>query len=515
MKLSHPRRATGSAPRQPAPAEEVLDLSDEAVEEPPEAAEPPPASRSGRHGADHLRRHRRPTLRSPIPAQLAESMSRIREEDSAIPKMVHDDITIPVGAYPEPIDEETDPDLVTVPWIEVVAEPAPEVREAAHTADIPRRVASLELRGVFRADGAAIAADPTLPDHVFAFTARERTRPWSTSTSQSTSPSPSPSRIPSAAAGAPRRARADNGAAVAPRAGRRALEETLPRGAIIDKYRIDRLLGKGGFAAVYRATHLLLNTQVAIKLLRPQVLARHAHLAKLLYEEARFAARIDHPNVVKVLDVTHTASITYIVMEYIDGRSLADTIARERVLPWPRVVEIGAAVTAGLKVALGARLIHRDIKPANILLGRRGEIKIVDLGLVLRAGALAPEPGERVPAAGRRAAIGTYGYMAPEQAVDPERIDFRADIYALGATLYEAAVGAPPFPLGDPARCLDLHAREAPPPPDARNPSLPPALSALLLRMLAKLPDDRFPSYDALAEALARIAAPPAPGAPH
>jgi serine/threonine protein kinase len=97
--------------------------------------------------------------------------------------------------------------------------------------------------------------------------------------------------------------------------------------------------------------------------------------------------------------------------------------------------------------------------------------------------------------------------MAPEQAIDPERVDFRADIYALGATLYEAAVGAPPFPLADPACCLQMHAHEPPPPPELRRPGLPPELSALVLRMLAKKPDDRFASYDALIDALARVAA--------
>ncbi|HEY8926566.1 MAG TPA: serine/threonine-protein kinase [Polyangia bacterium] len=435
----------------------------------------------------------------------------------------------------DPNDDITDPgdlghtDVTAVgprPWRNLV--PTPMLKDVAtargafgrpHLPSLP----SLDLRGVFCSDGATIASDPILPDDIFVLPARARVH------------APLSSGVAARSAGAAmlgggaRRAGAEAGdrglmagagllaSTLARPASRRAPEETLPRGAIIDKYRVEKLLGKGGFAAVYRATHLLLNTQVAIKLLRPQVLARHAHLAKLLYEEARFAARIDHPNVVKVFDVTHTPSITYIVMEYIDGRSLADTIARGRALPWPRVVEIGMAVATGLKVALEARLIHRDIKPANILLGKRGEIKIVDLGLVLRAGTMGQEAASSESDAstpGRRAAIGTFGYMAPEQAIDPERIDFRADIYALGATLYEAAVGAPPFPLGNAARCLEMHARELPPAPESRRPGLPPELSALLLRMLAKKPDDRFVSYDALISALKSLAALAAATAP-
>jgi serine/threonine-protein kinase len=372
----------------------------------------------------------------------------------------------------------------------------------------PRPRLVLDLRGVFGRDGATTSADPTLPSEVFATVLTERLpgaaggwvpRPEA-NTLRGVGPSPP---IPSTIqAPSPPKA---NGRG-ASRAGR--TEEILPRGAIIDKYRIDRLLGRGGFAAVYRATHLLLDTRVALKLLRPQVMARHPYLAKLLHEEARFAARIDHPNVVKVFDVTHTSSITYVVMEYIEGRSLAETIRRTGPLSPARVLDIGAAVVAGLKVALAAGLIHRDIKPANILLGRRGETKIVDLGLVLRTNGGNHERADAESSNGRRAStVGTYGYMAPEQAVDPDGVDFRADIYALGVTLYEAAVGEPPFPLADAPRCLEMHARAPVPAPEERAPGVPSALSALLLRMLAKNPDDRFASYDALADAFARVAA--------
>jgi serine/threonine-protein kinase len=282
------------------------------------------------------------------------------------------------------------------------------------------------------------------------------------------------------------------------RRSRPADDEVLPRGAIIDKYCIDRVLGRGGFAVVYRATHMLLGSPVAIKLLRPRVLARQPGLADLLCQEARFAARINHPNVVRVHDVTHTDRITYVVMEFIDGRSLADTIHQTGPLPAGEVVRVGLGVTAGLRVGLAQGLIHRDIKPANILLGLDGGVKIVDLGL-----AHASLPGDTAePVGGRPAVVGTYGYMSPEQAADPQRVDFRSDVYALGVTLYEAATGALPFPARDPARCLAMHRHQPVPPPHEKVPGLPGGLSALLVWMLAKRPEERPGSYDILETAL-------------
>ncbi len=292
--------------------------------------------------------------------------------------------------------------------------------------------------------------------------------------------------------GTPRRRRGDRGRD----------EQLLPRGAIVDKYRIDGLLGKGGFAAVYRATHLLLGTQVAIKLLRPKVLERQPALTSLLCEEARFAARINHANVVRIFDVTSGAALTYIVMEYIEGLSLSQRIERQGPLAPAALLQVGLQVAAGLHAGLEQGLIHRDVKPANILLTNAGDAKLVDFGLAYQSAAVRD---------GRRArsgsVIGTSGYMSPEQADDPETVDFRGDIYSLGVTLYEAATGAPPFAIGDAQACILAHKTQPVPPPASRVPGFPPAASSLLLWMLAKAPSERPQSYGGLAQQMRRVLA--------
>lgn len=273
-------------------------------------------------------------------------------------------------------------------------------------------------------------------------------------------------------------------------------------GAILDKYRLEERVGCGAFAAVYRATHLLLGMPVAIKLLRPSAVRRVAGLAEMLCEEARFAARIQHPNVVRIFDVTHSPTITYVVMELIEGSSLSRVIAAEGALSQRALVRVGLEVAAGLKAALAQRLIHRDVKPSNILLARGREAKLVDLGLALPLGGKGP-----AARLSQLSVVGTPGYMAPEQGLAPASVDFRADVYALGATLYHAAVGAPPFPLDDLERCLALHRSAQPPPPRALRPAIAPELSRLLLWMLAKDPAERPASYEELMSALEAVLA--------
>ncbi|MGC4088013.1 MAG: protein kinase [Polyangiaceae bacterium] len=279
---------------------------------------------------------------------------------------------------------------------------------------------------------------------------------------------------------------------------RSAPEPDLPQsGAILEKYRIEELIGVGGFAAVYRATHLMLRNQVAIKMLKPSVMKRRPGLAAMLCEEARFAAKIDHPNVVRVFDVTHLPEITYIVMEYLEGRTLAKWIRAEGRLSARDVMRVGIDVARGLEAGLGQGLVHRDIKPQNIIVTRSGTAKIVDLGLAhsltLRS------DGSDVSKSSGSTLVGTHGYIAPEAGPGRPPTDFRADIYALGVTLYLAAVGQPPFPTVDPDLCLRLHREQPVPPPPARVDA---ELSRLLLWMLEKKPENRPPSYAALIDAL-------------
>jgi eukaryotic-like serine/threonine-protein kinase len=258
---------------------------------------------------------------------------------------------------------------------------------------------------------------------------------------------------------------------------------TLRPGTIVDKYRIEELLGVGGFAAVYRATHLLLHSTVALKLLRPDVVARRPNLAVQLLQEARFAARIEHRNVVRVFDVTHTPAITYIVMELIRGPSLARLIAERGPLSIARVARIGIDTIDGLEAGLAQGLIHRDIKPPNILLDDSGVARIVDLGL-------ANPIHDRDEGPLRDSTlVGTRGYMSPEQLADPRGVDFRSDIYSLGVTLREAATGDPP----------PYRRRDEP------STAVPGELAPIVSWMIASDPADRPRSYRELRDALTAL----------
>jgi serine/threonine-protein kinase len=269
---------------------------------------------------------------------------------------------------------------------------------------------------------------------------------------------------------------------------------------VIDKYRVEELVGAGGFAVVYRATHLLLHMPVAIKLLRPERLRQHPDLPRMLCTEARNSARINHPRVVRVHDANHTARLTYVVMEYIDGITLGEAVAVKGRLPVRLMLRLGIQVAEGLSAALAAGLVHRDIKPSNILLDRQGDARIVDLGLAQQQAG----PGAALDPTTVPQVVGTPGYIAPEAMRRAGAVDHRRDIFSLGVTLYQSLCGTLPFPAAQgirPGRA-PLVPEGPPTAPQALRPELPAALSELLVRMLRPAPEHRPASYELLIDEL-------------
>jgi len=273
----------------------------------------------------------------------------------------------------------------------------------------------------------------------------------------------------------------------------------LVAGHLLAHFKIDRLLGEGGMGQVYLATDLALDRPVALKVLPPTV-ARDPGRRQRLIREARAQARINHPNVCHIYFIGEQDGHLFFAMEYVEGESVSELVARGP-LPVDRALAIARMTAEGLREADRAGFTHRDIKPSNLMLDRAGRVKIVDFGLVTDAPRVADGSGD-VAATG---IAGTPLYMAPEQARG-EPVDRRADIYALGATLYHLVAGAPPFAASSPGELLALHST-------AHRPALPrrgrelrrlPALDELCVRMMATDPERRFATYEDLIAELDR-----------
>jgi tRNA A-37 threonylcarbamoyl transferase component Bud32 len=271
---------------------------------------------------------------------------------------------------------------------------------------------------------------------------------------------------------------------------------TTPQ-VLLDRYEVGRLLGSGGMAEVFEGRDRLLSRRVAIKVPLAQH-ARDPEFAHRFRREAQAAASLSHPGVVAVYDTGSADGTHFIVMEYVDGRTLKDVIRAEAPLYPDRAAEIAADVCSALAAAHARGLVHRDVKPANIMLMPDGRVKLMDLGIA-RAAA-----GETVTQTA--AMLGTAQYISPEQA-QGQTVDYRSDLYSLGCCLYEMLTGTVPFRGATPVAIAYRHVREDPAPPRLLNPDVPPALEAVCLKAMAKRPEDRYQTAAEFRADLARARA--------
>jgi beta-lactam-binding protein with PASTA domain/aminoglycoside phosphotransferase (APT) family kinase protein len=262
-----------------------------------------------------------------------------------------------------------------------------------------------------------------------------------------------------------------------------------------ERYQIVRHVARGGMAEVYLAHDLLLDRPVALKVLFPEFASDRSFVERFR-REARAAANLNHPNIVSIYDWGEEAGTYFIVMEYVDGRTLRDVIRADGPLHPVRAAEIGADIAGALAFAHRNGVIHRDVKPGNVMIA--GLVKVTDFGIA-RAG----DPGESLTQTG--AVMGTATYFSPEQA-QGQNIDPRSDVYSLGVVLYEMVAGRPPFTGDNPVAIAYQHVREEPVPPSHHNPDVPPAFEAIVLKAMSKNRANRYNSADALRADLLRFA---------
>lgn len=259
-------------------------------------------------------------------------------------------------------------------------------------------------------------------------------------------------------------------------------------------------IGAGGMATVMRATDLSLGRIVALKILPPEAAANPEHVARF-ESEARAAAKLDHENVARVFFIGKDEGQYYIAFEFVDGANLRALIEQRGQLPVAETIQYMLQIASGLAHAASRGVVHRDIKPSNIIITVEGRAKIVDMGLARHV-----DSGlDGVTQSG--VTLGTFDYIAPEQALEPRSADVRSDIYSLGCTFYHALTGQAPVPLGTAARKLQAHQHESPLDPREFNAAIPDSVVTVLGRMMAKDPQQRYQQVEDLMSDLRALAA--------
>jgi len=271
------------------------------------------------------------------------------------------------------------------------------------------------------------------------------------------------------------------------------------KGLVFDEYIVLDKIGQGGMGVVLKAQHRRMKRLVAVKKL-PAAALKNKEAVKRFYREVEAAARLTHPNIVTAYDAREHGGTHYLVMEYVEGKDLAELVAERGPLPVGQAVNCVIQTAKGLEYAHKQGIIHRDIKPSNLLLDQEGTVKILDMGLARIFEGADAAGTDRLTGSGQ--VMGTCDYMAPEQAEDTRNADHRADIYSLGCTLYRLLTGKKPFEGDTIVKVLLAH-QQAPVPSlrDAR-PDAPQALDEVCRRMLAKTPQDRYQSMTEVIAAL-------------
>jgi hypothetical protein len=279
------------------------------------------------------------------------------------------------------------------------------------------------------------------------------------------------------------------------------------RGFTVGRYKVLERLGSGGAGTVYLCEHIKVRRKVAVKVL-PTVRASNPAAVGRFHREARAAGVLNHPNLVKCHDIDQEGELHYLVMEYVDGASLHEIVARTGPMAPVRAAQYIRQAALGLQHAHEAGLVHRDVKPANILVDRGGTVRVLDLGL---ARFFHDDNDLLTLKYDENNVLGTADYVAPEQALNSHGVDIRADIYSLGCTFYFLLAGQPPFPGGKAAQKLIWHQVKPPTPVRNLRAEVPEEMAAVVAKMLAKDPRERYQTPGELAVALEPWAAEPVP----
>ena len=264
--------------------------------------------------------------------------------------------------------------------------------------------------------------------------------------------------------------------------------DTLPKGTILsDRYRIDAFLAEGGMALVYRAHDLRLERDVALKIVKDDFANSPDYQAAFI-NEAKLAAKVNHPNLVNVFDQGVDGDFDYLVMELVEGKTLREILSKFGKIESNRALDVIAAVLAGLSALHRAGVIHRDVKPENIILANDGRIKVTDFGLA-RPASMAQSAAAPL--------LGTVAYISPE-ALRGQSVDARSDLYAVGIVLFELLTGEQPFNAEDSRAVARMHLQERVPAPSSLNPAVSTEVDALVLKSTSQSADARFDSASSM-----------------